>query len=104
MIMSVAIGSLLSIALAACGPRTSRPATPAAIAIEARVPAPAELVGCPVRARGFAAGAEATIPPAVRVTMIGLATGYAAVVSQLERLIAWETGRSCPAAAPPAAR
>ncbi len=95
--MSAAIGSLLSIALQGCALRDRpRPAAPAAIAVDPRVGAPADLLACPAAPAGFPETASATIPVDVRLAAIRLAIDRATLATQLARLIAWETGVPCP--------
>lgn len=65
------------------------------IAMQIRDTPPADLLVCPAQPDPFPADAEATIPPAVRSAMIGLARGYAMVSDQLGRLIAWNGGTDC---------
>jgi len=71
---------------------------PATIAI--RDTPPADLLVCPVAPAGFPEAATATLPPPVRAAAIRLATAYARVSSQLERLIGWVSpdtnGAACP--------
>lgn len=87
---------LLSTALAGCAtPAKAPPST--AIAAEARVAPSADMLVCPTPPEGFPRDADATMSPPVRFAAIRLATAYAAVVTQLERLIGWETGKPCPA-------
>ncbi|HEY0626683.1 MAG TPA: hypothetical protein VGD10_08105 [Allosphingosinicella sp.] len=71
-----------------------------AVKVEDR--APAELTRCPVPPAGFPEdqNAWAVVPPAVRAAAIGLAAAYAEARAQLERLIQWETGETCPPGEP----
>lgn len=103
--MSAATGSLLLIGLPGCGLQISRkapPVAPAAIAVDAHVKPPADLLVCPTAPQGFPedAATGATIPASVRFATIRLAQAYAAASTQLGRLIGWETGATCTAAAP----
>lgn len=87
MIVSAAIGSLLSIGLAACATRNPRPAS-AVVAVKVPPAAPpADLLACPIAPAGFPVDEIATLPPAIRVAAIRLAKAYAATASQLTRLI-----------------
>jgi len=80
--------------LPGCAARTAE-TPPAVIAVPVRDTPPAVLLICPTRPDAFPVDAEATIPPAVRTAMIGLAHGYAAARDQLGRLIAWNSGMAC---------
>jgi hypothetical protein len=94
----MAIGSLLSTALAGCAHQADRPApapAPAAIAIRIEDPAPAELLVCPTAPVGFPEDAAATMPVGVRTAAIALAAAYAAAAAQLARLINWNAPGRC---------
>lgn len=91
-------GLLLSTALAGCAhPGGSRPAAPAAIAVDTHVAPSAELLVCPTAPEGFPEGAEATMPVPVRFAVIRLARAFREQFVQLERLIGFETGTPCSA-------
>jgi hypothetical protein len=74
------------------------PAPPVAVAVETPKQPPAELLACPVAPEGFPRDASAKMPPAVRFAAIRLASAYAAVASQLRRLIDWNDPTACPEA------
>jgi len=86
---------MLSIGLAACATRATRP-DPAVIAVKVPPAAPpaSDLV-CPVAPTGFPTDEVATLPPAVRDAAIRLATAYAAIASQVVRLIDFNAPGSC---------
>lgn len=56
---------------------------------------PAELLRCPVAPAGLPAEGEAAIPAAWRAAIVRLAKSRAEIADQLNRLIAWQTGREC---------
>jgi len=91
----MALGSLLSIALAGCAHRPAEPLPPPPIAIAVKDVPPAELLACPVPPAGFSEDAAATIPPVDRSAAMALALAYAGVSLQLVRLINWNSPGSC---------
>lgn len=56
---------------------------------------PPELLVCPADPKGFPVDQLATMPEPVRAAAMRLATAYAAARQQLERLVAWNTGKTC---------
>lgn len=68
---------------------------PSVAAVPVRDTPPADLLVCPDRFDGFPE-TEADIPAPVRAAIIRLARGYRLNRDQLERLIAWNTGKPCP--------
>lgn len=56
---------------------------------------PAELLRCPVLARGLPTSGEAVIPPAWRAGITDLARVYAATRDHLDRLIRFNGGEGC---------
>ena len=98
MIGWAAIGSLASMTLSACAAQhvsSAPPAPPAAVAVKDVVPS-AELLLCPALAPAIPTDMPATIPPAVRMALIGLAMAYATNTNQLERLLEWLRPGGCP--------
>lgn len=82
--------------LAGCVSRpNSAPPPPAAIAVDARVAPPAELLRCPTPVEGFPVDQAATLTPITRAATIRIVAAAAADRAQLERLIGWETGKPC---------
>lgn len=83
-------------ALQGCAsPDVKPPATPTAIAVDTRTPAPTELRRCPERPEGFTADAWAVMPESVRAVLIRFAEAFAANADRQERLIEWESGKPC---------
>jgi len=68
---------------------------PAVIAVEVKDTPPAQLLACPVAPEPFPSDASATIPPAVRSAIIGLASAYAQTRDQLLRVIRWHEPGAC---------
>lgn len=71
---------------------------PVVVVQTVRERAPAELTRCPVVPQGLPATGEAMIPPNWRSGIIRLSRSHGALLDQLHRLIAWETGEACPGA------
>ncbi len=69
---------------------------PAVIAVEVKDTPPADLLTCPVSPAPFPKE-TATIPPAVRAALIGLASAYAQTRDQLLRVIRWHEPTACEA-------
>jgi len=86
---------MLSTALAGCAHLRADPPAPAAVAVAVKDTPPSDLLVCPVAPEGFPVDAQATMPPAVRFAAIRLATAFAAVRAQLDRLIEWHAPASC---------
>lgn len=80
---------MLSIALPGCSRQPIETASPPPIVVKVKDRPPADHLACPVRPAPVPAGVTATIPAPARRALIGLATAYRDVVSQLERLINW---------------
>ena len=70
---------------------------PAVIAIEVKDTPAADLLTCPVSPAPIPTDAAATIPPAVRAALIGLASAYAQTRDQLLRVIRWHEPTACEA-------
>lgn len=71
------------------------PRLPVAVAVATPTRPPAELLACPVAPAGFPRDETATMPAATRFAAIRLASAYAAVASQLRRLIDWNDPAAC---------
>ncbi len=84
--------------LAACATTGAEPSPPEPVVVVRTVieKPPAELLRCPIAPSGLPREGEATIPPAWRKSIIGLARGYREVNGQLGRLIQFHTGEPCP--------
>lgn len=84
--------------LLACAtdPAPPPPVEPVVVVRQVRETPPAELTRCPVLPRGLPEEGQALIPPEWRAGIGRLATSHGAVLAQLQRLIAWNTGTSCP--------
>jgi hypothetical protein len=80
--------------LQACA-RPQIEAAPAVIAVEVKDTPPAQLLECPSVPAPFPSDAPATIPPAVRSAIIGLASAYALTRDQLLRIIRWHEPSAC---------
>lgn len=85
---------MLSIGLAACATRAKPDPAVIAVKVPPATPPASDLV-CPVAPAGFPTDEVATLPPAVRDAAIRLAKAYAAVASQVSRLIDFHAPGSC---------
>ena len=90
------IGSIALMTLQGCTRPQIEPA-PAVIAIEVKDTPPADLLTCPVSPAPFPTDAAATMPPAVRTALMGLASAYAQTRDQLLRVIRWHEPAACEA-------
>lgn len=83
--------------LAACAHREVAPDPEPLVVIQTvKDTPPAELTRCPVAPVGLPTTGEAVIPPAWRAGIVRLARSHGALIDQLNRLIAWNTGEPCP--------
>lgn len=76
------------------------PAEPVVVVRQVREAPPAELTRCPTAPRGLPEQGQAVIPPEWRAGIGRLAVSHGAILDQLRRLIAWNTGEACPGSAP----
>jgi hypothetical protein len=74
------------------------PVEPVVVVRTVKETPPAELTRCPTLPRGLPTEGQAQIPETWRAGIGRLAVSHGAVVDQLRRLIAWNTGEACPAA------
>ena len=95
-IVSAALGLALSTILPACAPSADRRPARAAVAVPVSNPAPAELLACAERPKGFPADAAALLPKPVRDALARLARAFGANADRQDRLINWNAPGSCP--------
>lgn len=72
------------------------PPPPQVVTVTVRDTPPADLLACPEPARGFPTDQTATIPPAVRDRLTGLALAYRDLFGRAVRLINWAAPGACP--------
>jgi hypothetical protein len=84
--------------LAACGTtgRDRVPAEPLVVVQTVKDTPPSELTRCPVAPQGLPTTGQALIPPEWRNGIKRLAKSRGDLAEQLGRLIAWNTGETCP--------
>jgi len=71
-------------------------AEPVVVVRTVRETPPAELTRCPVLPAGLPTEGQALIPAPWRAGISRLARSHGALLDQLNRLIAWQTGTPCP--------
>lgn len=80
------------------------PVEPVVVVRTVKEKPPAELTRCPVLPRGLPEDGQALIPEDWRAGIGRLAVSHGRILDQLQRLIAWNTGASCPAPQPESTR